>query len=321
MSKIKLLTTGGTIAMSHDASTGKVDRPTNDVLSGWLNGEIEVVSEDVCNKSSPQMTLTELNALLRAVRDSLANPEIDGVVVTHGTDTLEETAYFLDLQLPWGKPVIVTGAMKASNDAGTDGPVNLMSAVYAAASGNARSRGVLVVMQDQIHAARYVTKTHTSSLLAFQSPESGPIGWVRNGKAEFRYSMEPAASYEDAAVLSLGSVFLVKAVLDMGADWLEFALSKGAEGIVLEAFGQGNVPPSLLPGIERAIAAGIPVVLVSRCIGGEPQGTYAYEGGGAMLTELGVVFARGLNGPKARLKLAVLLASKKNAAEIKAAFE
>ncbi|RUS42210.1 asparaginase [Cohnella sp. AR92] len=321
MSTIKLLTTGGTIAMSHDASTGKVDRPSNQVLSGWLNGEIAVVSEDVCHRSSPQMTIVELNAVLQAVRDSLADPGIDGVVVTHGTDTLEETAYFLDLQLPWGKPVIVTGAMRASNEAGTDGPVNLMNAVYAAASESSRSKGVLVVMQDQIHAARYVTKSHTSSLLAFQSPESGPIGWVRNGKAEFRYAPAPDTVYGEASVSSLGSVMLIKAVLDMGAEWIDFAIGKGAKGIVLEAFGQGNVPPSLLPGIKRAIAEGVPVVLVSRCIGGEPQGTYAYEGGGAMLQELGVVFARELNGPKARLKLAVLLASGKNEADIRAAFQ
>ncbi|THF74851.1 asparaginase [Cohnella fermenti] len=321
MSTIKLLTTGGTIAMSHDANTGKVDRPTNEVLTGWLKGTIEVVSEDVCNKSSPQMTLVELGALLRAVKSSLADPKIDGVVVTHGTDTLEETAYFLDLQLPPGKPVVVTGAMKASNEAGTDGPANLMNAVRAAACADSRSRGVLVVMQDEIHAARYVTKMHTSSLHAFRSPESGPLGWVRGEKAEYRFSLEPAACYPDADVSSLSSVFLIKAVLDMGAEWLDFALERGARGIVLEAFGQGNVPPALLPGIRRAIAAGVPVVLVSRCAGGEPQGTYGYEGGGAMLRELGVVFARELSGPKARLKLAALLSLHADAAKVRAAFE
>ncbi|MFB9326507.1 asparaginase [Paenibacillus aurantiacus] len=319
MKRIKMLTTGGTIAMQSNPETGVVEPIEGHHMTSWLDHSSSIDMEDVFNKPSPHLTFADLHLLLAKVKANLDDPLIDGIVITHGTDTLEETAYYLDLHLPVGKPVVLTGAMRSSNEIGSDGPTNLVNAIRTAASPGAAGKGVLVVFQDEVHAARYVTKTHTSSLSSFKSPDFGPIGYVEKQQAVFHYKPRPQENYPAPAEMK--SVYIVKTAIDMDSAMIDFLITRGICGLVIEAFGQGNVPPTLMPGIKRAIGANIPVVLVSRCGSGRVQDTYGYEGGGHSLKELGVIFCYHLNGPKARIKLASLLAVTTDRAVILHAFE
>ncbi|GAX89695.1 asparaginase [Effusibacillus lacus] len=322
MKKIHILTTGGTIAMTED-DRGHVQPVTNqniDSVFPSLRKYAEVTMEEVFNLPSPHLTFPHLERLLSRVAQLMEEPDTDGIVITHGTDTLEETAYFLDLQLPPVKPVIVTGAMRSSNEIGSDGPLNLINSVRTAVCDDSTGQGVLVVFNDEIHGARYVTKTHTSSVATFQSPQIGPLGTLDKRSIQFRYS---ARKHENYGIQSLSqfSVGLVKMAIDVDSSLIDFMVDKGVSGLVIETLGQGNVPPKAVPGIKRATAQGIPVVLVSRCFNGMVQDVYGYEGGGKHLRELGAIFSNGLNGQKARIKLLVLLANGLPPDEIRSAFE
>ncbi|WP_018130755.1 asparaginase [Effusibacillus pohliae] len=322
MKKVYVLTTGGTIAMSEDEATGTVRPVDGQALARFLPGVAkyaDVVMEEVFNLPSPHLTFFHLQQLLNRVQERLAEPEVAGVVVTHGTDTLEETAFYLDLQLPPGKPVVVTGAMRSSNEIGADGPLNLLNSVRTAASEVAVGKGVLVVLNDEIHGARFVTKTHTSNVATFQSPEVGPIGSLDKRSIHFRQMPLQHESYPAKPLQR--SVGLLKMALAIDSRLIDHMLADGIDGLVIEALGQGNVPPAVVPGIRRAIEKGVPVVLVSRCFNGRVQDVYGYEGGGKHLRELGAIFSNGLNGQKARIKLMVLLANDLDMESIRSAFE
>lgn len=310
MKHILALHTGGTIAMTSTTEGAVTTSDTNPLLA--LNDQlddIELSTEEMFNLPSPHMTPTQMLALSQRIRRA-EQDGIDGVVVTHGTDTLEETAYFLDLTLESTIPVVVTGAMRSSNEIGSDGRYNFLSAIQTAASAGARHKGCLVVMNDEIHTARYVTKTHTTNVATFRTPTFGPIGLVtKDGVRFFQELINQTACPIDHLV---DNVVLLKAYAGMDSTLFD-ALPRDTAGLVIEALGAGNLPPATLPGLKRLLAAGIPVVLVSRCFNGVAEGFYDYEGGGAQLRQLGVIFCQGLNGQKARIKLIVgLSAGKKN---------
>ena len=323
MKHILVMTTGGTIAMVEDPTTLAV-RPVENAADltqaiPMLANHARVTVESFANIPSPHITIDTLAALGQAVKQRLSRDDIDGVVVTHGTDTLEETAYYLDLILPPGKPVIVTGAMRSSNELGADGPVNLLNAVRTAASRDAVGQGVLVVFNDEIHAARFVTKTHTSNVATFQSPAVGPIGFLDKRSVQIRHVPKPHAHIEvDGMVPDVG---LLKMAVGMDDAMIQFMLGQGMRGLVIEAFGQGNVPPAVVPGIKAALDSHVPVVLVSRCYNGIVQDVYGYEGGGKHLKDLGVMFSNGLNGQKARIKLMVALQETTDLARINKYFD
>ncbi|MFC4768879.1 asparaginase [Effusibacillus consociatus] len=322
MKKIVVITTGGTIAMNEDLETGTVRPVTVKTLSTYLpavSQYADVDMEEAFNLPSPHLTFRHLEQLLEKVRTLISNPTIDGVVITHGTDTLEETAFFLDLQLPPGKPVVVTGAMRSSNEIGADGPLNLLNSVRTAACEEAHGKGVLVVFNEEIHGARFVTKTHTSNVATFQSPQVGPIGTLDKRSIHFRH-MPLEHEYYPVERMNR-SVGLLKMALGMDSRPIFHLLEDGISGIVIEALGQGNVPPEVVPGIQQAIKRGVPVVLVSRCFNGMVQDVYGYEGGGKHLRDLGAIFSNGLNGQKARIKLLVLLSSTSDLESIRKAFE
>jgi L-asparaginase len=309
MKTILILTTGGTIAMIEDPVTQTV-RPAENAadltqaipnLSRYANVQVEAFS----NLPSPHLTLEHLARLGHTIKEKLMQEDIDGIVLTHGTDTLEETAYYLDLILPPGKPVIVTGAMRSSNELGADGPLNLLNSVRTAASNDAIGQGVLVVFNDEIHAARFVTKAHTSNVATFQSPAVGPIGFLDKRTVQIRHIPKPHAHIPADGLIP--DVALLKMAAGMDDTLLQCLLEKGVRGVVIEALGLGNVPPAVVPGIKKAIAKGVPVVLVSRCYNGVVQDVYGYEGGGKHLRDLGCLFSNGLNGQKARIKLMVAL--------------
>lgn len=308
MSKIVIITTGGTIAMSEDLKTRTVkplDQDTIDQLIPYLEDYAEIEMDHFLNLPSPHITPEHMFNLTLHINNYLESEEINGVVITHGTDTLEETAYFIDLLSTSEKPIVITGAMRSSNELGADGPLNLVNAVRVASSDASRGKGVLVVFNDEIHAARYVTKTHTSNVATFQSPENGPIGTVT--KKGIRFSHAPLTKDNYKLQPPIEKVGLIKAAAGMDDLLINTYIDNGFKGIVIEGLGQGNLPKEMLPGIKRAISIKIPIVLVSRCFNGIVDAIYGYEGGGKQLKDLGVIFSNGLNGQKARIKLMITL--------------
>lgn len=285
-------------------------------LSGGELTEVEAI--DFGPYAGPQMTPQSMMELTKIVREKVADEDIDGVVITHGTDTLEETAYFLDLAVHTEKPVVVVGSMRNASELGYDGPANIASAIVTVKSENARRKGVLVVLNNQVNSAREVTKTHTLTLDTFKSPEFGPLGIVDNNEVLFMRQTMPHSHLE---VDQFEEVYLLKTYAGMTSMELDFLVEQGAKGIVIEAMGRGNVPPTLIPAIERALSKDTIVVVVSRCPMGRVLGTYAYEGGGKQLQDMGVFFGTSLNGQKMRIKLMLALGYTKDREKLKEIIE
>ncbi|KQL35663.1 asparaginase [Psychrobacillus sp. FJAT-21963] len=308
MKNILLIHTGGTISMQIQAETGAVIPIENNPIS--MEGEklkeyANIKEIEAFNLPSPHITPKEMLLLKQIIDESIQKDHIEGVVITHGTDTLEETAYFLDLTVDTTIPIVLTGAMRSSNEVGSDGLYNLLSAVKVASSDDAKGKGVLVVLNDEIHTAENVTKTHASNVSTFQSPQYGPIGFISKSIVHFHHSPNHRAVFPIQSIAKRVALFKVYA--GMEPDLLASCVELGYDGIVLEGLGQGNVPPSLLPIIEESIKKDIQIVLVSRCFNGIAQDVYGYDGGGKSLKNAGVIFAPGLNGQKARLALLIAL--------------
>ncbi|MBY6035669.1 asparaginase [Fictibacillus nanhaiensis] len=307
MKKILLIHTGGTIAMEENKHTGGVNTKEIHPLEATiteLSNIAQIVSKNYVNLPSPHITPFHMQELATFIQEQTKSEQYDGLVITHGTDTLEETAYVLDLVLETPIPVIVTGAMRSSNEHGSDGPYNLISSVKVACDQQSLGKGVLVVFNDEIHSAKNVTKTHTSNIATFQSPQYGPIGIVTKRGVFFHHT--PLQSSRFSVKHFTKKVILLKAYAGMDSSLIE-AASQNVDGVVIEALGQGNMPPLTVPAIQDLISRGIPVVLVSRCFNGIAQDIYSYDGGGKQLKEMGVIFSNGLNGQKARLKLMIAL--------------
>ncbi|WP_082233974.1 asparaginase [Halobacillus massiliensis] len=317
MKNILIIHTGGTISMKENKETGEVNtqgRHPLEEISTLLKGETIIEDEILFYLPSPHITPDHMLKLGKHIHERLILKDYDGIVITHGTDTLEETAYFLDLYLQTKKPIIVTGAMRSSNEIGSDGLYNLLTAIKVASCDEAQSKGVLVVMNDEIHTAKNVTKTSTSNVATFQSPQYGPIGITTKKDVFFHHRTNHYDSYPIQQLSK--KVALIKAYAGMDSAVIDAIRESGVNGIVLEALGQGNLPPETVPAIEKTIEKGIPIVLVSRCYQGIVQDTYSYEGGGRHLRDLGVIFANGLTGPKARIKLLILLEMTNNPMEL-----
>lgn len=257
------------------------------------------------NIPSFHMTPSIMLRLAEAVEAALAVPETAGVVITHGTDTLEETAYFIDLFLAPKKPVCLTGAMRSASDVSSDGPHNILCAVRAASSPLLQGHGVLVVMNDEIHAAEHVVKMHKSAVQTFASPNRGPLGFIRDDG--IRLNCSPAAGKALRPQGPLAKVPILKLYTGMDMAVFDALLALGMDGLVLEGFGLGNVPEAAIPGIEKVLLAGIPVVATSRVPMGRVQGSYAVEGGAGHLATLGVILGGELSSQKARIKLMLAL--------------
>ncbi|KMK76466.1 asparaginase [Alkalihalobacillus pseudalcaliphilus] len=307
MNKILIVHTGGTIAMQEDAQGSVKPFEINPLYStvDSLASEALLVNDEFMNIPSPHMTPSIMLDLANRIKTRVLQEHFNGVVITHGTDTLEETAYFLDLLFDWEIPIVVTGAMRSSNELGSDGPHNLISAIKVASCEAARSQGVLVVFNDEIHSAKNVTKTHSSNIATFQSPQYGPIGIITKQNVNFHHTLANRESFKINQLTK--KVVLLKVYAGMEPEILDALLARKVDGFVIEAFGQGNVPPLIVAKLEEALSRQIPIVLVSRCFSGIVQDVYGYEGGGRRLKELGVIFTNGLNGQKARLKLLVAL--------------
>lgn len=281
------------------------DNPMNHIGLDLSNIELTVL--DFLNIPSPHMTPYHMLALYHKIRECA--DQFDGVVITHGTDTLEETAYFLDTMAIPEIPIVLTGAMRSSNELGSDGVYNYLSAIRVASHDKAADKGVLVVMNDEIHAAKYVTKTHTTNVATFNTPTHGPLGIIMKHDILFFKTAEPRVRFDLDTIT--GTVPIIKAYAGMGVgDGIISLLDpQKIDGVVIEALGAGNLPPEAASELEWLMSQNVPVVLVSRCFNGIAEPVYAYPGGGAKLQESGVMFVKELNSQKARLKLLIALSA------------
>ncbi len=323
MKKVAVIFNGGTISMKVDPRI-KAAVPT---LSGeeimamvtGIENYAEIESYTFSSLPGPHMTPEIMMDLSKYIQGFLRREDICGVVVTHGTDSLEETAYLLHLTIDNPKPVIVTGSMRNSSELGYDGPANLSAAICSAISDEARNRGVLVCLNDELNCAGEVTKSHSMHLNTFQSPEFGPIGIIDNNEVIF-YRDSLKKEHIITEEIETG-VELIKACAGMDSKLIDFCVEQGTKGIVIEAMGRGNIPPKMADGVKKAIEKGVVVVMVSRCFKGRVLDSYGYPGGGKELRNAGVIFGDSLPGQKARIKLMIALAKTKNMQEIQYMFE
>nr|WP_074349667.1 asparaginase [Proteiniborus sp. DW1] len=321
--KVAVIFTGGTISM-------KVDPRLNAAIPALSSEEImamvtniekftDIETINYGEYPGPHITPKMMLELSKLVKQTVARDDIVGVVVTHGTDTLEETAYLLDLTIKSEKPIVVVGAMRNSSELGYDGPSNLSAAICTAISEEAKNKGVLVVMNNEVNAASHVTKTNTLSLDTFKSPEFGPLGIVDNDKVIFYRDIVNHHHIETDSIES--KVALIKCAAGMDSDLIDYCINAGYKGIVIEAMGRGNVPPEMVDGIEKSIDKNIPVVIVSRCPTGRVLDTYGYLGGGKTLRNAGAIFGDNLPGQKARIKLMLILSITSDINAIREIFE
>ncbi|WP_248034849.1 asparaginase [Streptococcus sp. oral taxon 431] len=316
--KILVLHTGGTISMQADDSGAVVtsqDNPMNHV-SNPLEG-VEVHALDFFNLPSPHIKPKHMLALYQKIKEEADH--YDGFVITHGTDTLEETAYFLDTMEVPHKPIVLTGAMRSSNELGSDGVYNYLSALRVASDDKAADKGVLVVMNDEIHAAKYVTKTHTTNVSTFQTPTHGPLGLIMKHEILYFKTAEPRVRFDLDKIQGLVPIIPVYA--GMTEELLDLLPVDQLDGLIIQAFGAGNVPKETAQKLNALIQEGLPIALVSRCFNGIAEPVYAYEGGGVCLQNAGVFFVKELNAQKARLKLLIAINAGLRGEELRAYME
>ncbi|MBK9069120.1 MAG: asparaginase [Gemmatimonadetes bacterium] len=307
---IHLLFTGGTISMQRDARAGG-NVPAHDgaalvALAPELPAVAPFTVEDWGRYPACHMGPDTLWALRSRVAAVQRGGAARGIVVTHGTDTLEETAYLLGRTLDPAVPVVLTGAMRTSSEAGWDGPRNLTDAARVAADPASRGRGAMVVFAGKIFDGRTVAKVQATALDAFAAPHGAPIGVVAEGRVTFHAAAGPRTPLAPAGL----SARVALVPLTLGDDGAVLDLLRPThDGVVLGAFGSGNLPPGALPAIERWIGEGKPVVLGSRCLFGEVSPAYAFPGGGATVVRLGAVPAGPRTLAQARLELALALSA------------
>ena len=294
-----VVSTGGTIAMRPEPGTGKlVPATTLDELLETLDWPEAPPFELDDFVQVPSFDMHGALALSLAQRVIAHQAP---VVVTHGTDTMEETVYLIDRLLPAdAPPVVLTGAQRPADASDRDGPTNLRDAIRVAASPAAQGRGAMIVFAGEIHAAREVRKVHTSAVRAFGSPGYGPIGLVDGDRVVFsrRPDRRPSLSAPDA----LAQVDLIRLYAGSDARFLRTSVESGARAVVLECTGRGNANEQVVEGVRQVVAAGVAVVVCSRCVEGRVEPVYG-RGGGRDLAEAGAVFAGDLAGPKARVLL------------------
>jgi L-asparaginase len=308
---VLILTTGGTIASLPDPESG-AKRPAvsgEELVAGVPGLErMDVQVEEVASVSSWNLAPADMLAVAGRAGAALAEPAVHGVVVTHGTDTMEETAFLTDLTLRSDSPVVFVGAMRSPDEPSADGPRNLLNAVRVASAPEARGAGAVVAMNDEIHAARWVRKLDSGLASAFASPRHAPIGRVTPTSLELSW-LPPRGFTADPPEELSHEVALVSAYPGMDAAVIEAMLeASGAAGLVVEGSGSGNMPGTTVGGIRIAVERELPVIVATRVPGGGTPSGYGSPGGGAQLRDLGAVGAGPLSAGKARLLLMVLLA-------------
>ena len=307
---IVIITTGGTIASRLDPATGAVYAVASAEELVALVPDLSSVARleliPWASINSSNMTPSMMFDLAQEIQTVLDRSDVTGVVVTHGTDTVEETGLMAELLVESDKPVVFVAAMRNLSELSPDGPRNLYDAVFIAADPGSVGRGVLVVANETIHAARYVIKANTVNPETFHSPDYGPAGLMSG--STLRYLHPPPVRRVLKAKNLGGPVHIVKAVSGSDSEIIHFLIGKGTRGLVLEGTGAGNIPDDMVEGVERALAEGIPVILTSRTIWGFLSATYGTgeaSGGGFDLLRMGVIPANHFPSQKARIALMV----------------
>ena len=314
---VAIVTTGGTIAEKKDPKTGKsVPAVSGGELVKAVPGLEKVANIGVLNFmniDSSQMTPEIWLKLSRKVNEIIKSPDIAGVVVTHGTDTMAEGAYFLELTVDSHKPVVFTGAMKDASAPCSDGPGNILNAVIQASSKEALGWGVTVTLNNYVNGARDVRKTQTTNVQTFESGEKGYLGYVYNGKV--RRFNDRVHKMKFPLPSKLPQVVFFSTYAGDRGDFIRYAVDKGAKGLVIDALGAGNVNAQTCKAILYALSKNVPVVISTRVYYGSVEPAYGDEGGGGMLEKKGVILAGDLMGTKARLLLMLALAEVGNSPE------
>lgn len=320
---VVIVTTGGAIAQKTDPKSGGA----MPALSGQdlvkavpgLGKVARITVVSVCNIDSSQMSPEIWVEVSRKVDQLLLHPGVSGAVVTHGTDTMAEGAYFLDLTLASDKPVVFTGAMRDASDLSPDGPVNLLGEVILAASDQARGWGVTVALNQYVNAARDVVKTQTTNPQTFEPGEKGYLGYIQSGRVHRFRERGPRVRLPLPAALP--EVVLLTTFAGDDGSLVRFCVDQGVAGLVIEAVGAGNVNAEVFKAVEYALARKVAVVITSRVAHGAVYPIYGDAGGGLTLQKAGAILGGDLPGPKARLLLMLALAQTQDRAEIKKLFE
>ncbi len=321
--KIAVLSLGGTISSTDSGGKGVEPTLTGEALVADVPEIAEIAEVSAVSfrqAASGELTVDDLVELAAEITRRI-DSGAGGAVVTQGTDTIEETAFVLDVLVDRAAPVVVTGAMRNPTLPGADGPANLLASIQVAASEAARGLGALVVLNDEIHAARFVRKTHTQSPATFRSDPVGPVGWISEGTP--RIALRPVGQRKVALTGDKRDYPVALLTVTLGDDGrlLPEIERHGYAGLVIEALGGGHVPSVMVKSLEN-LAQKIPVVLASRTGSGEAlRSTYGFPGSETDLLERGLINAGPLDGLKARLLLALLLGAGANREEIEASFD
>lgn len=307
--RVAVIFTGGTISMLPDPLTGAAVPALDGAAILARVAGLEAIAEmdpiDWGLVPASHLRFAQILEIGRLICAAAENDEADGVVVVQGTDVLEETAYAWNLLHTAAAPLVVVGAMRNAGEPDYDGPDNLRDAVRVAAEPRLRGAGATVVMAGHILPADDVTKTHSQALDAFQALNRGPLGAVRDGVVVLEHAPGARRTLPTVPAAAAEPVALLTAVVSTDGSLVRAALEGGARGIVVEATGAGNTDPDLLAAAAEAMAAGVPVVLATRCAAGAVGPFYGFPGGGRSWQEAGAILAGDLSGPKARVGLAL----------------
>lgn len=322
---VVILATGGTIAGA--AATGTQSSYTSGAVTidAMLNAVpkikelANIKGEQISNVGSQDMSFDIMLKLAKRINELLPTPGVDGIVITHGTDTMEETAYFLNLTVKSEKPVVMVGSMRPSTAVSADGPLNLYNAVAVAADPESKGRGVLVVMNDWIHSAHSLTKTSTTAVQTFMSPLRGLVGVTAYGKNDF-YSKPPwkhttQSEFDVSSVTKLPRVDIVFADADMPPDLIDASVNNGAKGIVIAGVGNGNMNKASVDAAANAVKKGVVVVRSSRVATGMVDRNVEVKD-----DELGFIASDELNPQKSRILLSLALLKPTTPAHIQEMF-
>lgn len=321
---VSLIATGGTIAMKIDpVKNAPVPAISGDDLLATVPEIAKIARIEVQNLSnvpSDYMDPERWVGLQKAVNAALARPEVAGVIVSHGTDTLEETAYFLDLTVSSDKPIVLIGAQRNASEKDFDGPRNLLNAARICTTPEAKGKGAMIALNNQICAAREVTKTHTSDVETFKSGDFGFLGNADNDRVIF-YRAPIRRQYIPLAKDALPYIEIVTMYGGANGSMIDAAVKSGAKGIVIQALGWGNVNIPMYEAIKSAIGKGVPVVISTRVPNGRVLPVYGFQGGGKTLKDAGAVFADNLPPQKARILLMLALQQPLKTEQLQAMFD
>jgi L-asparaginase len=322
---VVILATGGTIAGAAATATQaayKSGAVTIDAMIAAVPGIGDLATikgEQISNVGSQDMTFEIMLKLANRINELAKSNDVDGMVITHGTDTLEETAFFLNLTVKTDKPVVMVGSMRPSTAVSADGPLNLYNAVGVAADPKARGRGVLVVMNDWIHAAHSLTKTSTTAIQTFMSPLRGLVGTANYGKNDFYTSPSwkhtTQSEFDVAKVSTLPRVDIIFASADMSPDLIDASAANGAKGIVIAGVGNGNMNKASVTAAANAVQKGVVVVRSSRVATGVVGRNVEIND-----DELGFIASDELNPQKARILLTLALMKQRNPKDLQGLF-